>query len=52
MNLLESKELIENNPMHIATISADNKPNLSVASDVRVIEENNIMRWLIHLKIY
>ena len=43
MNLLEKKELIENNPMHIATVSNDNKPNLSVASDVRVIEENKII---------
>lgn len=43
MNLLERKELIENNPMHIATVSSDNKPNLSIASDVRVLGENKII---------
>ena len=29
--------------MHIATVSSDYKPNLSVAADVRVIEENKII---------
>lgn len=43
INLLGNKDLIENNPMHIATVSNENKPNLSVASDVRVIEENKII---------
>lgn len=43
MNLIEMKELIDNNPMHIATVSKDNKPNLAVVSDVRVIEENKII---------
>ena len=43
MNLLENKDLIENNPMHIATVSSDNKPNLAVASDVRVLKENKII---------
>lgn len=43
IDLLESKKLIENNPMHIATVSSDNKPNLSVVSDVRVLEENRII---------
>lgn len=43
MNLLERKDLIENNPMHIATVNADNKPNLAIVSDIRVIEENKII---------
>lgn len=43
MNLLERKDLIENYPMHIATVTPDNKPNLAVAADVRVIEENKII---------
>lgn len=43
MNLIEKKDLIESNPMHIATVSIDNRPNLSVASDVRVIGENKII---------
>ena len=29
--------------MHIATVNKNNNPNLSVASDVRVIEENKII---------
>lgn len=43
MNLLEKKNLIDMNPMHIATVSEDNMPNLSIASDVKVIAENKIL---------
>ena len=43
MNLLDYKELIDGKPMHIATINSENNPNLSVASDVRVLEENKII---------
>lgn len=43
MNLEEYKELIDNKPMHIATVNEDNNPNLSVASDVRVLNENEII---------
>lgn len=43
INLLENKELIEKHPMHIATVSSNNKPNLAVVADVRVIEENKIV---------
>lgn len=43
MNLLEFKELIDGKPMHIATVNKENNPNLSVASDVRVIEKNKII---------
>ncbi len=43
MNLFDYKELIDGKPMHIATVNKDNNPNLSVASDVRVIEENKIL---------
>lgn len=43
MNLFEYKELIDGNPLHIATINKDNNPNLSVASDVKVIEENKLI---------
>jgi len=42
MNLLTKKELIDGNPMHIATISGD-KPNISIAADVKVIEDNIIL---------
>ena len=43
MNLFEYKDLIDGKPMHIATVNKDNNPNLAVASDVKVIEENKIM---------
>lgn len=43
MNLFEYKDLIDGKPMHIATVNNHNNPNLAVASDVKVIEENKIM---------
>lgn len=43
MNLFDYKELIDGKPMHIATVNKENNPNLAVASDVRVIEENKII---------
>lgn len=43
MNLLDYKNLIDEKPMHIATINSENNPNLSVASDVRVIGEDKII---------
>lgn len=43
MNLFDWDNLINDNPMHIATVTKENDPNLSVASDVRVIGENKIL---------
>lgn len=43
MNLFDYKDLIDGKPMHIATVNSDNNPNLSVASDVRVLEEDKII---------
>ena len=43
MNLFEYKDLIDNKPMHIATINNENNPNLSVASDIRVLAEDKII---------
>lgn len=43
MNLFEYTDLINDKPMHIATVRADNNPNLSVASDVRVIDNDKII---------
>ena len=43
MNLFDYKKLINNKPIHIATVNKENNPNLSVASDVRVIEKNKII---------
>ena len=38
MNLYDYNELIDNKPIHIATVDKDNNPNLAVASDVKVIK--------------
>ncbi len=43
MNLNNYKTLIESNPLHIATVNDQNKPNISVASDVRVLNENTLI---------
>ena len=43
MNLEDYKDLIDNKPIHIATVNKDNNPNLSVASDVRVLDDNKII---------
>ena len=42
-NLLDYKKLIDMKPLHIATVRQDNKPNLSVASDVLVLDKNKIV---------
>lgn len=36
-------KLIESNPCHIATISKSNTPNLSVASDIKVLDDETIL---------
>lgn len=43
MNLFQYKNLIDGKPMHIATVNEYNNPNLAVASDVKVIENNKIV---------
>lgn len=43
MNLFEYQDLINGKPMHIATVNKQNNPNLAVASDIKVIEENKII---------
>ena len=43
MNLFDYKELIDGKPIHIATVNSNNNPNLSVASDVRIIEKDRII---------
>ena len=43
MNWFDYKNLIDGKPMHIATVNKDNNPNLSVASDVKVIGENKLV---------
>lgn len=43
MNLFEFKELIDGKPMHIASVNKENNPNLAVASDVKVIDNDKII---------
>lgn len=43
MNLLKYKEIIDGKPTHIATVNKDNNPNLAVATNIRVIDENKII---------
>lgn len=43
MTLLNYKELIDGKPMHIATVNKENKPNLAVASDVKILEDNKLL---------
>ena len=43
MDLFKYKDLIDNNTIHIATVNQNNNPNLSVASDVRVIGKDKII---------
>ncbi len=43
INLLDYKELIDDKPIHIATVDKSNNPNLAVASDVKVLGENEII---------
>lgn len=41
--LRKYESLINNKPIHIATISADGKPNLAVVADVKVIDDNRLL---------
>ena len=43
MNLNVYKFLIENNPIHIATVDNQNKPNISIASNVKVWDEDKLI---------
>ena len=43
IKLLNYVSLIENNPIHIATVCKNGKPNLSVASDIKVLNDNTIL---------
>lgn len=36
-------KLIEGNPCHIATVNKDNTPNLSIASDIKVLDDETIL---------
>ncbi len=43
VNLNEVKELIENNPLGLATITADDKPNIIGVASVKVVANNQIL---------
>ncbi len=43
MNLLKYKNKINRNVMHIATVDKENNPNLAVATNVLVLDENRII---------
>ena len=43
MDLFQYKDLIDGKPMHIATVNKDNNPNLAVAADIKVIDNNKII---------
>lgn len=43
IKLNKYKKLIENNPCQIATVTSSHTPNLSVASDIKVIDDVTII---------
>ena len=43
VNLLKYKEIINRNVMHIATVNKNGNPNLAVATNVLVLDENKII---------
>ena len=43
VKLTKYVNLIEGNPCHIATVNNDNIPNLSVASDIKVLDDVTIL---------
>lgn len=43
IKLLNYVDLIEKNPCHLATVSINNLPNLSVASDIKVLDDKTIL---------
>ena len=43
MNLYNYIDLIDNKPIHIATVNDENKPNIAVACNVKVIEEDKLV---------
>ena len=42
-NLLPYKSLLEGGPIHIATVTKTNLPNLAVASDIKVLDGSTIL---------
>ena len=43
MSLLDYKDIIDNKPVHIATVTPTGDPNLAVASDVNVLDKDTLI---------
>ena len=43
VKLCDYKKIMDRKPIHIATVNKENNPNLSVASDVLVIDDETII---------
>jgi len=41
--LTQYRGIIDNKPIHIATVTPNNDPNLAVASDVQVLDDNRLL---------
>lgn len=41
--LTEYQKIIDGKPIHIATVAPDSLPNLAVASDVKVLDDNHLL---------
>lgn len=41
--LTEYKQIINGKPIHIATVTPDNYPNLAVASDVQILDDDHLL---------
>lgn len=41
--LQQYQAIIDGKPIHIATVTPDNQPNLAVASDVKVLNDNQLL---------
>lgn len=43
LNLYQFAEILEHNPLTLATVDVTGQPNLAVAADVKVINENQLL---------
>lgn len=43
MDLIEIKDLIENNPVAFATVTEGNRPNVVIVDGVRVVSDNQVI---------
>ncbi len=43
MKLVDYREIIDNKPIHIATVTPEGDPNLAVASDVNILNDDELI---------